>query len=108
MCDRALLTPMVEKADKHWQMVRLAQGINAIPQTRFLEAVSNDRARTRVRGTFVDVFISYHKQFLSKAKYHAARDGQDRDDKAVYFSSVLHELGLLLLPMKELPLQRQK
>ena len=42
-------TPMVEKADKHWQMVRLAQEINAKPQTRFLEAVFNDRARTSDR-----------------------------------------------------------
>ncbi len=35
-------TPLVEKADKHWQMVRLAQGINAIPQKKFLEAVFNE------------------------------------------------------------------
>jgi homoserine kinase type II len=42
-------TTMVEKADKHWQMVRLAQGINAIPQTRFSEIVFNDRVRTRNR-----------------------------------------------------------
>jgi len=41
-------TPMVEKVDKHWQMVRLAQGINAKSQTRFLEAVFNDRDRTSV------------------------------------------------------------
>ena len=33
-------TPM-EKADKHWQMVHLAEGVNAIPKTRFLAIVSN-------------------------------------------------------------------
>ena len=31
--------PMAEKADKHRQMMRLAKGVNAIPKTRFLQAV---------------------------------------------------------------------
>lgn len=34
-------TPIAEKADKYWQMVRLAEGVNAIPKTRFLAAVFN-------------------------------------------------------------------
>jgi hypothetical protein len=33
-------TPIPEKADTHWQMVRLAEGINAVPKTRFLAMVS--------------------------------------------------------------------
>jgi homoserine kinase type II len=32
-------TPMAEKADKHWQMVRLAEGVSAIPKASFLAAV---------------------------------------------------------------------
>ena len=32
-------TPMAEKADKHWQMVRLAEGVSAIPKASFLTAV---------------------------------------------------------------------
>ena len=39
-------TPMQEHANRHWQMVRLAQGISVIPGTAFLEAVfSDDRGR---------------------------------------------------------------
>ena len=32
-------TPMVEKADEHWQMVHLAEEIDAVPKTNFLHAV---------------------------------------------------------------------
>ena len=32
-------SPIPEKADKHWQMVRLAEGVNAIPETSFLATV---------------------------------------------------------------------
>ena len=31
--------PSVENADKHWQMVRVAEGVQAIPKARFLEMV---------------------------------------------------------------------
>jgi len=32
-------TPITNKADTHWPMVRLAEKISDIPQARFLEAV---------------------------------------------------------------------
>ncbi|MFQ5631639.1 MAG: homoserine kinase [bacterium] len=32
-------SPTAEKADRHWQMVRLANGVAAIPKARFLEGV---------------------------------------------------------------------
>ncbi|MFC2079400.1 homoserine kinase [Candidatus Bipolaricaulota bacterium] len=32
-------SPSVENADKHWQMVRVAEGVHDIPQARFLEMV---------------------------------------------------------------------
>jgi homoserine kinase type II len=32
-------SPIPEKADKHWQMVRLAEGVSAIPEASFLAAV---------------------------------------------------------------------
>ena len=35
-------TPMLENANRHWQMVRLAQGISVIPETRFVETVFRD------------------------------------------------------------------
>jgi homoserine kinase type II len=34
-------TPNPEKADKHWQMVRIAEGVNAVPKARFLAMVSD-------------------------------------------------------------------
>jgi len=33
--------PSVENADKHWQMVRVAEGVQSIPKARFLEIVFN-------------------------------------------------------------------
>jgi len=33
--------PSVENADKHWQMVRVAEGVQDIPKARFLEIVFN-------------------------------------------------------------------
>jgi hypothetical protein len=32
-------SPSVEKADKHWQMVRCAQEIDKIPKARFMQAI---------------------------------------------------------------------
>ncbi|MCH8127849.1 phosphotransferase [candidate division KSB1 bacterium] len=32
-------SPTVEKADEHWQMVHLAEEIDAVPKTKFLHAV---------------------------------------------------------------------
>jgi homoserine kinase type II len=32
-------TPTPEKANKHWQMVRIADGVAALPKTRFVDAV---------------------------------------------------------------------
>jgi len=34
-------SPTVEKADEHWQMVHLAEEIDAVPKTKFLETVFN-------------------------------------------------------------------
>jgi homoserine kinase type II len=34
-------SPTLEKADKHWQMAQIAEGVNAIPKTRFMAIVSN-------------------------------------------------------------------
>jgi homoserine kinase type II len=39
-------TPTLENAEKHWQMVRLAQAISVIPEIKFVETVfSDDRGR---------------------------------------------------------------
>ncbi len=34
-------TPSADKADKHWQMMRIAEGVNGISKARFWEAVFN-------------------------------------------------------------------